>query len=82
MLHIENFVSAVREGRTSDAMKAFKAHLDEEKERVKGDLVHQAAEDYGMQKKVVESEEEDEDDDEDEPKDGDDKSKGDDEDEE
>lgn len=61
MLHIENFVAAIREGRTNDAMKSFKSHLNEQKERVKDEQVQAAATEFGMSKKVTEAEEEAED---------------------
>ncbi len=60
MLHIENFVTAVREGRSSDAIKEFKAYLSEHQDEVKGELKTQVAEEFGMKKKAKDDEDEDE----------------------
>lgn len=77
MLNIENFVTAVQEGRSSDAIKAFKAVLDEKKEEVKGELTTQVAEEYGMKKKSKDKDGDEEESEEGEEEEGDEKEKDD-----
>lgn len=64
MLHIDNFVTAVREGRSSDAIKEFKAYLDEKQGEVKDQLTTQVAEEFGMKKKAKDDEADDDSEDE------------------